>query len=186
MTEFGRRAFVKGATVGALAFTVGGAEMIMTAGKARAIGVPFRLLTGNQGETIEALGETLVPGARQAGIAHFIDQQLSVPPEQALLSARIFNMRPPFANFYKAAVTAVEGGSNKLFSKGFAQLSASDQHELVDRMRQGKVEDWKGPPGPFVYSVFRSDAVDVVYATMEGYEALGVPYMPHIAPDRRW
>jgi hypothetical protein len=26
----------------------------------------------------------------------------------------------------------------------------------------------------------------VVYGTMEGYEALGVPYMPHIAPDRRW
>jgi hypothetical protein len=26
----------------------------------------------------------------------------------------------------------------------------------------------------------------VVYGTMEGYEALGVPYMPHIAPDKRW
>jgi len=25
-----------------------------------------------------------------------------------------------------------------------------------------------------------------VYGTMEGYEALGVPYMPHIAPDKRW
>ena len=22
--------------------------------------------------------------------------------------------------------------------------------------------------------------------SLEGYEALGVPYMPHIAPDRRW
>jgi len=36
-------------------------------------------------ETIEALGETIVPGARAAGIAHFIDQQLSVPLEEALL-----------------------------------------------------------------------------------------------------
>ena len=44
---------------------------------------------------------------------------------------------------------------------------------------------WQGPPGPLVYTVLRSDAVDVVYGTVEGYEALGVPYMPHILPDRR-
>jgi hypothetical protein len=36
-----------------------------------------------------------------------------------------------------------------------------------------------------VYFVLRSDAVDVVYGTMEGYESLGVPYMPHIVPDKR-
>ena len=53
MTEFGRRAFVKGATVGALAFTVGGAEMIMTAGKARAIRVMGEDLTLYRGETGE-------------------------------------------------------------------------------------------------------------------------------------
>jgi hypothetical protein len=40
-------------------------------------------------ETIEALGETIVPGARAAGIAQFIDQLLSVPLEEALLEARI-------------------------------------------------------------------------------------------------
>ena len=28
-------------------------------------------------------------------------------------------------------------------------------------------------------------AVDVVYGTMEGYAALGIPYMPHIAPEKR-
>jgi hypothetical protein len=34
--------------------------------------------------------------------------------------------------------------------------------------------------------VLRSDAVDVVYGTMEGYASLGIPYMPHIAPTKRW
>jgi hypothetical protein len=34
--------------------------------------------------------------------------------------------------------------------------------------------------------LLRSDAVDVVYGTVEGYESLGIPYMAHIAPDRRW
>jgi hypothetical protein len=34
--------------------------------------------------------------------------------------------------------------------------------------------------------ILRSDAVDVVYGTMDGYAALGIPYMPHIAPTKRW
>jgi hypothetical protein len=38
----------------------------------------------------------------------------------------------------------------------------------------------------FVYFLLRSDAVDVVYGTVEGYAALGIPYMPHIAPTKRW
>ena len=61
-------------------------------------------------------------------------------------------------------------------------LSPGDKREFVNLMRQNKAAGWQGPPGPFVYAVLRSDAVDVVYSTMEGYEALGVPYMAHIAP----
>ena len=57
---------------------------------------------------------------------------------------------------------------------------------FIDNMRQNKVEGWQGPPGPFVYLLLRSDAVDVVYGTMDGYAALGIPYMPHIAPSKRW
>jgi Gluconate 2-dehydrogenase subunit 3 len=185
MANIGRRGFVKGATLGALAFTVGGAEVIMAPSEARARGVPFRLLDAHQGETLEALGETLVPQAREAGIAHFIDQQLSVPPHEALLQARIFNFRPPFADFYRAAITAVDDAS-KMFGRNFAELPAADQRTLVDLMRQNKIEGWTGRPGAVVYAVLRADAVDVVYGTMEGYEALGIPYMPHIPPEKRW
>jgi len=53
-------------------------------------------------------------------------------------------------------------------------------------MRQNKIEDWTGRPGALVYAVLRTDAVDVVYGTMEGYEALGISYMPHIPPEKRW
>ena len=109
-----------------------------------------------------------------------------LPAEQALLQARIMHVRPPFANFYRAAVGAVDRTSDKLKGKPFAQLSAGEQREFVDQMRQNKIEGWQGPPGAFVYTVLRSDAVDVVYSTVEGYEALGVPYMPHIMPERRW
>jgi hypothetical protein len=102
------------------------------------------------------------------------------------LQARILNVRPPFANFYRAALGAIDGASSKTKGKRFAELSPAEQHDFVNLMRQGKIDGWRGPPGPFVYTVLRSDAVDVVYATMEGYAALGVPYMPHIAPTKPW
>jgi hypothetical protein len=186
MADIGRRGFVKGATLGALAFTVGGAEVIMAAAEAKARGVPFRLLDAHEGEALEALGETLVPQARESGIAHFIDQQLSVPPHESLLQARIFNFRPPFADFYRSAIKTIDSSSNKMFGRDFAQLPAPDQRQFVNLMRQSKIEGWTGTPGPVAYAVLRADAVDVVYGTMEGYEALGIPYMPHIPPEKRW
>jgi Gluconate 2-dehydrogenase subunit 3 len=182
----GRRSFVKGATLGALAFTVGGVEVLMAPPAARARNVPFRLLDAHQGETLEALGETLVPQARVAGIAHYIDQQLSVPPHESLLQARIFNVRPPFADFYRTAIVAIDESSRKMFGRDFALLSAADQRSFVDRMRQNKIEGFSGRPGALVYAVLRADAVDVVWGTMEGYDALGIPYMPHIPPEKRW
>ena len=64
MDAMERRVFLKGAGLGVFAFTVGGASVLLTPGEARAQGVPFRLLNAKEAETIEALGETLVPGAR--------------------------------------------------------------------------------------------------------------------------
>ena len=187
MKPIERRDFLKGTATGVFAFTVGGVQVLLSAREAHTQNVPFRLLKANEAETIEALGETIVPGARAAGIAHFIDQQLSVPPEEALLEARILNLPPPYARFYRSAIGAVDNASQGLNNgRKFAQLSPSEQHDFVDAMRQNQVQGWQGPGGSFVYLLLRSDAVDIVYGTMEGYEALGIPYMPHIAPDRRW
>jgi hypothetical protein len=186
MDALERRVFLKGASMGLLAFTVGGAEILMSPGEARARAVPFRLLSGEEAETLEALGETLLPGAREAGVAHFIDQQVSVTPEEALLEARIVNVRPPFINFYRAAIGGIDKASTARSGKRFAALAAAEQHDFIDQFRQNKIEGWQGPPAGLVYFVLRSDAVDVVYGTMEGYESLGVPYMPHIPPDKRW
>src|ERR1700744_5904809 len=186
MDAMERRIFLKGASMGVLAFTVGGAEILMTPKQARARAVPVRLLSGEEAETLEALGETLVPGEGEAGVAHFIDQQVSVTPGEALLEARIVNVKPPFINFYRAAIGAIDKASTARSGKRFAALSAAEQHDFIDLLRQNKLEGWQGPPAGQVYFVLGSDAVDVVYGTMEGYESLGVPYMPHIAPDRRW
>jgi len=188
MDAMERRVFLKGAGMGLLAFTVDGASVMMTPGQARAEGVPFRLLNAREAETIEALGETLVPGARGAGIAHFIDQQVSVTPGEALLEARQLNVKPPFVGFYRAAIGAVDKASEARGGRRFAALSTTDQRDFVDLMRQNKIEGWQGgaPQGSLVYFVLRSDAVDVVYGTMDGYAQLGVPYQAHIAPEKRW
>jgi hypothetical protein len=187
MSDIERRALIKGAGLSALAFTVGGKELLLTPRQAHAQNIPLRTLTPEQAETLESLGETLVPGAKQAGIVNFVDQQISIPHGEALLEARILNVRPPYANFYRAALGAVDKASQaRNGDKKFAQLSADDRHLFVDAMRQNKIDGWQGPPGPFIYLIMRSDAVDVVYGTMEGYAALGIPYMPHIAPEKRW
>src|SRR2546427_8743726 len=187
MEQIERRAFMKGAAIGVLAFTVGGAEVLLTPSAARAQGVPLRTLTAAQAATLDALGETLVPGARQAGISHFVDQQISIPAEEALLEARILNVRPPYANFYRAALGAVDRASQALNNgRPFAQLNETEQRDFVNNMRQNKIDGWQGPGGSFVYFLLRSDAVDVVYGTVEGYASLGIPYMPHIAPEKRW
>ncbi len=185
--ELERRVFLKAAGLGMLAFTVGGTEVMMTAGQARAQGVPFRVLSAQEAETIDALGETMMPGARQAGMSHFIDHQVSVPYVEALLEARTVNIKPPFVNFYRAVIAAIDKASTSRHGKPFAAINAAEQTALINLLRQNKIEDWQAPPAAGqVYFVLRSDAVDVVYGTMEGYAALGVPYQAHIVPEIKW
>jgi hypothetical protein len=187
MDDIERRSFMKGAALGALAFTVGGAQVLLTPRQAHAQAVPFRTLTAAEVETLEALGEAIVPTARASGIANFVDQQLSVPAEEALLEARILNVRPPYANFYRAALGAVERASQaRNGGRKFAQLNPTEAHDFVDAMRQNRIDGWQGPGGGFVYTIIRNDALDVVYGTMEAYAALGVPYMAHIVPTKKW
>ena len=186
MDEIQRRAFMKGAAIGTLAFTIGGVDVMLTPRQAHADNVPLRTLNPEQAATLGAMGEALVPGAKDAGIVNFVDQQISGPAEEALLQARILNVRPPYANFYRAALGAIDGAAEKTKGKKFAALSADEQHDFIGQMRINKIDGWQGPPGPFIFAVLRSDAVDVVYATVDGYAALGVPYMPHIAPTKKW
>ncbi len=182
-----RRAFMKGAAAGALAFTVGGTEVLMLPREARAQKVPLKVLSAEEAGRLEAVSEALVPGARDAGVAHFVDQQCSVPPHEALLGIRIANVRPPFVNFYRAALNEIDRQCQASHGKPFAQLTAAEQHAFIGTMRVGKHPDWKGPPAQqAIYGAFRTDGVDVVYGTVEGSEKLGVPYMAHILPPTRW
>jgi hypothetical protein len=186
MSAMDRATFAQSVGAFVFAFSVNGAEIVLTPREARAQGASLRTLTPAEARTLDAVGETLVPGAKDAGITNFIDHQISIPPDEALLQLRIMNVAPPFANVYRAAVVAIDAASNKMQGRAFAQLAAADQHQFIDAMRQDKIDGWQGPPGSFCYSFLRTDSVDVVYSTMDGFAALGVPYMAHIRPTRKW
>ena len=186
MKSANRRLVLKGAALGALAYTVGGAEVLLTPREALAQGVALKVLTADERTALEALGDTLLPGAKDAGLAHYVDQQLSVPASEALLIARAVGVMPPYANFYRAGLAALDATAQKAHGAKFAALPQEKKNELVEQFRQKVPDGWSGPPSPFFYFVSRADAVDVYYGTVEGFERLGIPYMPHIAPLRRW
>jgi hypothetical protein len=53
-------------------------------------------------------------------------------------------------------------------------------------MLTSSIAEWNGPPVELFYDVIRSDAIDCVYATMAGFERLGIEYMAHILPETDW
>ncbi len=174
----GRRAVVRSA--GALAVSVRAARV------ARAAAEPWQVLRPGQAATLEAAGDTLLPGASAAGLAHFLDAQLAKPPAQALLTLRYADVAPPYAAFYEAAVAALDAESRRAHNADFAALGAGEREQIASAMSGGTLADWSGPPAPLVYFVLRSDALDVVYGTEDGFQRLGIPYLPHIPPILRW
>lgn len=181
-----RRQFIRNGSLGLLAFTVGGTELLLTPREARAREVPFQVLSADEVKTLEALGEVLLPGAAEAGISHYVDHQLAAPPEDSLLILRYLDFAPPYAPFYHGVLAAADGAARAAHDVPFHELDDEQRHAFVTGMSAGTVADWQGPPAGLAYFVLRNDAVDVVYGTVEGFEKLGFPYMPHIVPPEPW
>lgn len=183
-----RRMFVERALKGsvlALTFSVGGVSMLLTPQEARAQGVPLRNLTPEQVAILEALGEAILPGCTPLGLTQFIDHQLGADPDECLLLAKYFQIAPPYKNFYDAGLKIADGVARQRFNKGLPDLTPAEATDFVRGIAQipGIVEGF--PLGLF-YMFVRSDAVDVMYGTPEGFAKLNVPYMEHILPPEGW
>ena len=183
----GRRDLLKGAgALAAIPVMSGGTLALLTPSEAYAKAAPFGTLTPPEVATLEAFGELLLPGARAAGIAHFIDHHLSVPPAESLLMLRYLDVPPPYAGFYRAGLAALDAYAAAVGGAPFASLPGPAATGIVRAISAAPPPDWRGPPSPLFYFAVRSDAVDVVYGTEEGFEKLGVPYMAHILPETKW
>lgn len=177
-----RRSFIAAATIGSFAYQVGGIERLLTPAAARAAGAALQVLTPAETLALEALGECLVPGARTAGIAHYVDANLVRPPADVLLMLRYLDVLPPYADFYRAGLAGLDAASRAATGKGFAALDEDAATALVSAMAAANPKDWSGPPAPLFYFALRGDAVDIVYGTRAGFETLSVPYLAHIEP----
>ena len=181
-----RRRFLQSGGLGLLAFSLGGVELLLTPQEARARALPFRILKPAEVATLEAFGEILLPGARNAGIAHFVDHQLAADAADCLLLIRYLDVPPPYIDVYRPALAALDAASQAAYKKVFTALDEKDAIKLVRAMSETNPEGWQGPPAPLFYFAARSDAVDVVYGTEEGFDRLGIPYMAHIRPTAKW
>jgi hypothetical protein len=181
-----RRSVLKGGSLLALLFSVHGLPVLLSPRAAHAQGVALQVLTNTQRATLEAIGEVMVPGARAAGLAEYVDHQLAAPFGECLLAARVLDIAPPLAAFYRAALANIDAAARQTFGGPFATLQGPDQIALVTTMTTKDPDGWHGAPAPFVFYLLRNDAIDVYYGTVEAYERLGVPYMPHLVPNKPW
>lgn len=179
-----RRDFTK--LAGLFAFSVGSKIAWMTPAEAQAQGVAFKILTRAEAATLNHYGDALVPGAAEAGLAHFIDHQLAAPARDNLLMIRYLGVLPPFDGFYRFGAAALDAAAQARHGVAFAALDGARAAALMADVAQANPEGWQGPPAPFFHFVLRADALDVVYGGEPGFDALGMPYMAHIAPPHPW
>jgi hypothetical protein len=179
-----RRELLAAMGTGLVAITVETAFGQVNSKEARERGARLRKLTAAEGRTLEALGDVLLPGAAAAGIAHYVDDQLnSATP---LLMLRYVDYPGAFLEFYQQGLRSLERLGRARHSRSFDGLGPVQQLELVREISQRNPPEWRGAPAPLFYFVTRSDAVDVLYGTQEGFAKLLIPYMAHIPPPSNW
>ncbi|MGH7105140.1 MAG: hypothetical protein ACREFT_01375 [Acetobacteraceae bacterium] len=123
----------------------------------------LHFFTALEAQRLNALGDAMVPGASAAGLARFIDRNVSVDPASTLLTLRYLDVKPPLGELYREGLRRLAGYADP--RRAVRELAGID---------------------PVLHFALRSDAIDVTYGTMAGFAALDVPYLPHIAPEAPW
>ena len=173
--SLGRRSLLARGSAAGL-FVVAGQWLWLTPGQAETQGFEPQVLSPEQCRALSMLGDALVPGAAEAGIAAYIDLQLQAGDESLLIGKYLGVDTSAQTGFYRAAADNVTALTDE---------STSLQTFIAD-MAADSLSDWVGPPASYVLFVVRADALDVVYGTPEGFDALGIPYMAHIKPEKPW
>ena len=145
---------------------------------------PMDHLTSAQQAILSAIGNTLLPGAAEAGLVAFIEHNLGLANPRLLLKYRDLPLDP--VAFYRDALDAIDELAIRRFQTGFTMLSELQQCAIVDLLIEGDPPNWSGPPANEVFTVLRMDAFDVLYGTPTGYERLDLQQYVHIAPERAW
>ena len=129
-----------------------------------------------------------MPGSAAAGLTHYVDQQLSVRRPTALLIVKYLGVSPPFAGFYQGGLAGAEAPPHAPYTAN--RLPNSMPHQgiaLVTAMSGGSLAGLVRSAGR-TFLLLRCAATRSTLSTArpEGFEKLGVPYMPHIPPPAGW
>jgi len=164
-----RRKFIQVTTAAAAGSMVGCAKK----------GSPWRFFTLSEGQTVSAICERLIPadqdpGATEAGVVNFIDLQLMGPYKR-------------FRANYRQGIKGVEQASLRKFGRGFTELSAESQDELLKELEQGVAgEAWKGLSSKDFFNLILSHTMQGFYGDPRhggnrgrvSWKMLGLPYPP--------
>lgn len=181
-----RRSLIAGGGLGLVLATIGGRTLWVSPSEATERQATPKALSAGEARTLAAFSEILLPGASAAGVVAFVDHHLSVPAADSLLMLRYLDVAPPYADFYRVGLAALDAFAKAQTGSLFSELPADRGAQLVGSIAQNSPPEWRGPPSPLFYFAVRADAVDVVYGTEAGFEKLGIPYMAHINPPTRW
>jgi hypothetical protein len=170
-----------------LSFTVGARTLLLSPEQAYAEKLALQVLSATESATLESIAEALVPGARSAGVAHFVDNQLAASQEDCLLMLKYLGVPAEgFRSFYQSALAAADTLARQTHGAGWDKLSSEQTGQLLTAISGPDPDGWQGPPAGFFTFVLRADACDVVYGTDQGFASVGMPYMAHIKPESSW
>ena len=169
--NFTRRQFIRVAAVGVAAAPMLGCG----AGNS-----PWRFLSKQEGETLAALSDRIIPedqfpGAARAGVVNYIDLQLMGPYKR-------------FRSVYRRGLTGVDQTSQAIFGKPLVALSGAQQDGVLKALEKGNA------PGAIWKEASSREFSDLLLGhTMQGFygdprhggnregvswQMLGLPYPP--------
>jgi hypothetical protein len=191
VSQYRRQLLKKGIGLGMIATNVAGIKVLMTSRSAYAKSLALETLNKTEAKILEDFAETMVPGAREAGIVHYLDYNLGAEPAKTTLIASYFNLTPPFLPFYRGGIEGLSSYLLTKTNKEFVDLSQDEKEKTISSLFQHMsgldLSGWQSDTSPFLfYQCVRSDALDLVYGTPEGFKKLGIPYMEHILPPSTW
>lgn len=161
------------------------AAMAMAAAAGSGVGCggarsPWRFLTVDEARTLAALCDQIIPadedpGAAWAGVVNYIDRQLCGPLEH-------------LRNSYRWGIAAVGKNSRALYGADFAELTATQQIELLTQMEQGRApaEAWKQISSAEFFELLVDQTMQGFYGDPRhggnreraSWKMLGIPYPP--------
>lgn len=176
-----RRDLIRNTTVGLVLANVAGQSAWMSPAQATAASAGFAVFDPAEAAWLAGLGEAIATPTRAAGLTHYVDHHLTLPPAESLLALRYLDVAPPYAAFYRPALASLQ----RLY--GAPPPSADPRWSGILAGLAGPAPaNWLGPPPALFLFAVRLDAIDIAYGTRAGFARLGIDYLAHIEPETDW